>query len=643
MRYLLLPLYAMLLAACTQQSSSLPVSYTGATANWPSYGGQKAQHYSALDQINRENIQQLELAWTHNSGDISNGIDGDWGRSTLQVTPIVTNGSLYYCTPFGRVFSLDPETGSERWVYDPQVKNKRSGLYPLACRGVSYWQDKDSTASCSKRIFYATRDAEVIALDADTGEPCESFGSAGRVSLQVDITNPAAQKFYPTSPPAIINDTVIFGTLVPDNETVNAASGVIQAFDAYTGERRWVWEPLPDDFQKPDNISGFMPGTPNAWAPITADEERGLVYVPMGNPSPDLYGGERNGIDYYGSSTVALNAETGTVAWHFQAVHHDVWDYDIASQPQLFQIDGVANGKAGVLQATKMGHVFLLDRDTGKPLYPVEERPVPQDGVAGEQLSPTQPFPTHPVPLHPHQLEIGGMIGFDAARCKKDVEQFRNEGIFTPPSLQGSVAYPATLGGINWGATAIDPVNGMMYVNQMHYAMVVQLIPRAEYDELNPPTGGYPDEFYPMKGSAYGAKRTGLMSFLGSPCVKKPWGTLSAVNLKSGQIEWKIPLGTTRDLAPWPLWFNSGTPNMGGAVVTAGKLLFIGATTDHFFRAFDVSTGEEVWRHRTPTSANATPLSYRLRESSKQYVVVAAGGHGWSDPGDSIMAFALPD
>jgi quinoprotein glucose dehydrogenase len=622
------------------------------TSGWPAYGGSKdANRYSALDQITVDNVSELEVAWTHNSGDYANG-SGDWAFTSLQVTPIVTNGTLYYCTPFGRVFALDPETGRERWHYDPVVQNKRGGLYPAVCRGVSYWEaeGKLTGKQCSKRIIYGTRDAELIALDADSGKPCADFGNAGRVALKENITGAQPWEYYPTSPPYIIGDLAVIGAMVPDNDRADVPSGVVRAFNVRSGELAWAWEPVSEEYKKlhRDQLGNtrYHLGSPNVWAPVSGDSDKGLVFVPTGNPAPDLYGGNREGIDYYGSSVVALDASDGSVRWHFQTVHHDIWDYDVASQPTLLQHDSIGAGRPALVQATKMGHVFLLDRLTGEPLYPVEERPVPQGAVPGEHLSPTQPFPTHPPPLHlPEKLtadNVDGFVWFDRQACRREIAKYRSEGMFTPPSFTGSVIYPTTTGGINWGGVSIDPVNGILYVNQMHLAAVVQMIPRDDYTALNPVEGSYPLEFYPMTGTPYGVKRFPLFSPLGAPCNPRPWGSLTAVDLKSGEVLWREPLGTTRGQAPWPLWLRTGTPNTGGSISTSGKLVFIGATTDSYFRAFHARTGEELWRHDLPYTGNATPLTYRLNTGTRQFVVIAAGGHGWSTPGDAIIAFALP-
>ena len=636
-----------------KNNSSLDENHldTRPPSEWLAYGGSNAARYSPLREINRDNVRQLEVAWTHRSGDFADGT-GDWAFTSLQVTPLMADNTLYYCTPFGRVFALNAETGAQRWVFDPQVKNKRSGMYPAVCRGVSMWRDPSGKQdTCSQRILYGTRDAQLIALDAATGKPCEDFGEHGRIALKEGIDGARSWEYYPTSPPYIINNVAVVGAMVPDNERSDVPSGVVRAFDVRSGKLTWAWEPISEDYRSrhSDDMGNtrYHLGTPNVWAPISGDPQAGLVFVPTGNPAPDLYGGDRDGIDFYGSSVVALDASDGSLRWNFQTVHHDVWDYDVASQPTLVDLPGINGGanRPGLAQATKMGHVFLLDRLTGAALYPIEERPVPQGGVPGEQLSPTQPFPTHPAPLHlPAQLGLEDMDGFayfDRKACQKELARYRSDGIFTPPTLDGSVLYPATTGGINWGGVSIDPRSRTLFVNQMHMASVVQLLPRKDYDTLNPPAG-YPLEHYPMTGSPYGVRRFPLLSPLGAPCNPRPWGSLTAVSLDSGETLWRRPLGTTRGQAPWPLWLETGAPNTGGPLSTAGDLLFIGATTDSYFRAFDAASGEELWRTQLPYTGNATPITYRATQGGRQFVLIAAGGHGWSQPGDAIIAYSLP-
>lgn len=628
-----------------------PVVDDGTVAGWPEYGGDKGGlRYSPIAQITRANIDRLEIAWTYRHGDFSDG-NATETKTSFGATPILVEDQLVFCTPLSRVIAVDPETGVERWSYDPQVRNRHFEGTPSTrvCRGVAHWHDADvaATGVCTSRIFAATLDSELLAIDARTGKACGDFGRDGRVDLRAGLDPAPAWERYPTSPPIVVRDVVVVGALIADNLRVDAPSGVVRGYDVRTGALRWAWDPAPvapGDQEAASSATHYRSGTPNVWSIMSGDDERGLVFLPTGNAAPDLFGGLRGELDRYGSSTVALDVATGKVVWHFQAVHHDVWDYDVASQPVLFQLAGVGNGMPAVAQATKMGHIFLLDRETGVPLYPVEERPVPQGGVPGEHLSPTQPFPTHPAPLHPTALSPEGFSRFpyiDNADCAEKIRRYRYDGIFTPPSLEGSIQYPSSMGGANWGSAAIDPMQGVLYVNQTVIAQVVQLIPREQYDHGKGALGQFPDELYPQRGTPYGVKRTTLLSKLGAPCAPTPWGTVTAVDLKSGQVLWRSALGSTRDQAPFPFWLNTGTPNLGGLIVTAGGLVFIGATTDKFVRAFDAKTGDEVWSYRLPYTANATPMTYRLRPEGRQYVVIAAGGHAWSESGDALIAFAL--
>ena len=638
---------ALAVAACGGEVG--PVSYEGAMGDWPLYAGEGSSHFTPLDQIDKGNVAGLEVAWTHRSGDYFDG-SGRSGMTAGQSTPLVVNDTLYYCTSFMRVFALDPETGDEKWVFDPKLEAlKGEGPYPLQCRGVAYWEDPEASegAACKRRIYHGTKDAHLWSIDADDGKPCAAFGSAGRVELREGIGEAASWEYYPTSPGYVIGDVIVLGALVADNVRVDAPGGVVRAFDLRTGALRWAWDPVPPDFDAtPDPATGrvYARGTPNVWSIIAGDPERGLVFVPTGNPSPDLYGGQRDGIDYYGSSTVALDAKTGEVRWFFQSVHHDVWDYDVPSPAGSFQIPGVGGGRPGLAQSTKMGMIFLLDRETGEPLYPVEERPVPQGGVPGEQLSPTQPFPTHPRPLHPYVLgpeNVFGFTPFDRAGCAELAGKYRYDGLYTPPTLQGTIGFPHTSGGMNWGGVAIDEQRKLLMVNQVHVAQVMQLIPRDELGTLSPEDTEYPNEFYPMTGTPYAVKRFPLFSLFGAPCNEPPWGTLTAVDLESGEVAWQVPLGNTRELAPVPL--DIGVPAFGGGLATASGLYFIGASLDKGFRAFDSDTGEVLWETRLPFDAVAVPASYRLRPDSKQFVVINAGSNPLSDMGDALIAFALKD
>ncbi len=633
-----------------------PIDYSGPTAEWVDYGNTAGgDRYSPLTQITPQNVEQLEIAWTYHTGDVSDGRGEVRSGSTFEATPILVDGTMYVCTPFNRVIALDPETGEERWTYDP--KTDLSGSYgnQLVCRGVSTWLDpgveETESAPCRRRIFTATNDARLIALDAADGAPCEDFGAAGVIDLNAGVGEALwLGEYQVTSPPAIAGELVIVGSAVADNVRLDAPSGVVRAYDVRSGELRWAWDLAPP-MEVPDALyaaeTGYMLGTPNVWAPFSVDEERDLLFVPTGNPTPDYYAGQRNGSDYYGSSVVALRASTGEVVWHFQTVHNDVWDYDVPAQPTLTNIQREGRAIPAVVQATKMGILFTFDRVTGEPLFPIEERPVPQSTVPGEKTSPTQPFPVKPPPLVPHELsldDVWGLTPWDRKGCRRKLEAAHYEGIYTPPELrQGTINYPGTAGGSNWGGVAVDPERQVVIANVMNLAWVVSLVPADEFDETRRANPGV--EFGPQRGTPYGMRREMLMSTFDLPCNPPPWGTLASVDLGTGDILWQVKLGTIRDLAPIPIALKVGVPSLGGPIVTASGLVFIGAAVDDYLRAFDTETGEELWRGRLPAGGQATPMTYRISETGKQYVVIAAGGHGRAETtlGDAIVAFALPD
>ena len=640
----------LVLAACTKPQ----IPQDGPVADWPVIGqNSSGQRYSTLTQVNRDNVKHLKPAWTYRLKDFSAGNETH-GATALQLTPLVTNGAMYVCTPYNRIISLNPETGAENWVFDPKVD--LTGVYTPACRGVSYWEG-ESASGCQKRIYMGTLDARLLAIDANTGTPCADFGNNGAVDLTEGLGEVNTAEYYVTSPPLIMGNRVITGAFVQDGQRVDAPSGAVRAFDARSGELLWAWDPVPPN-RTPVTASDIKqgktltPGTPNAWGILSGDVERNLVFVPTGNPSPDHYGGsERGDLDHYGSSVVALNATTGEVVWNFQTVHHDVWDYDVAAQPVAFDFHQPGTDKPvpAVIAATKMGHVFFLDRETGKPLLPVEERAVPQTDIPGEYTAPTQPFPIKPKPLHPATLtedEIWGITPWDKKYCREFFNSLRYEGIFTPPSFQGTLAYPGLGGGINWGSVSVDPQNQRMVVNLQIAPFTMKVVPRAKIQEGN---GSDLVGLAPQQGTPYAVTRGVFATEWPDmkPCVEPPWGKLVSIDLKTGDIVWERELGTLNKLAPLGLgkFFPWGTPNTGGSIQTAGGLIFIGATLDQMFRAFDSATGELLWEEELPYAAHATPMTYRLSNDSKQYVVVAAGGHGplGSATGDVLMAFALED
>ena len=639
--------YAGLLAVLLDGGSrALADSSTQAPSDWPAYGRDEGgSRYSPLAEISRDNVTQLQVAWTYRTGDIPTKRQG----SSFETTPILVDGTLYLSTPFNKIIALDPETGTERWRYDPHLDTDVR-YSDFTSRGVSTWLDPDRPAGgiCRRRIFHATKDSRLIGLDAATGKPCNDFGEKGVVDLSQGVGKVHAREYGVTSPPAIIDDLVIVGSNVADNQREDAPSGVVRAFDARTGALRWAWDPIPlhaRDVRAPAPDKRFRLGTANAWAPFSVDRERRLVFVPTGNTSPDYFGGNRRESDYYSSSLVALRAATGAVVWRFQTVHHDLWDYDVPAQPTLLTVRRDGKEIAAVVQATKMGHLFVLDRGTGAPLLPVEERAVPQSDVTGEHTSPTQPFPVAPPPLASADLtpdDAWGLTPWDRGRCRDRIASARSEGIFTPPSLKGSVMIPGNAGGTNWGGVAVDPQRGLVLVNQSNVPFYVRLIPRNRYEAEKAAHPGI--EFAPQIGTPYGVQREPLLSPLGIPCNSPPWGTLAAVDAATGAIRWQVALGTTRDMLPVPISINWGTPNIGGPMVTASGLVFIGAAMDDYLRAFDVENGAELWKGRLPAGGQATPMTYRVRENGRQYVVIAAGGHArmGSTLGDYVVAFALP-
>jgi quinoprotein glucose dehydrogenase len=639
---------AALALACGEEA---PPRAGGPPAGWPVYaGGPGGKRYSPLDEITPANVRHLEVAWEHHTGDLRDAEMSERNHA-FQATPILLEDALYFCTPRSRVVSLDAETGAVRWAHDPQV-DVSLGHYNFNCRGVAAWVDPDAAASaaCARRIYAATADARLVALDAATGQRCGGFGPGGAVDFSRGIGAREPREYGSSSPPIVVGDVVVVGSSVSENRRVDMPSGVVQAFDARTGAPRWSWDPIPRDPGDPARAtwggdSADRTGAANVWTLSSADPERDLVFLPTSSPSPDFYGGERVGDNRYADSVNALRASTGELVWSFQTVHHNLWDYDVASQPVLidFPLDG--DLVPAVVQATKMGNLFILHRETGEPLIPVEERPVPQTTVPGEVTSPTQPFPTWPPPLAPQGLapeDAWGLTPMDRWACAAKIRAMRSEGIFTPPSFEGSVIYPGTAGGSNWGSVAYDPVRHLLVANTSRIANTIQLLPRDEVDLKRDPSRF----LYPAKqeGTPYVGRFGVLLSPLGIPCNAPPWGTLAALDLGARELRWEVPLGTVRDLAPIPIPIRWGVPNMGGPLATAGGLVFIGAALDDYLRAFDVETGEEIWKGRLPAGGQATPMTYRVRADGRQYVVIAAGGHAQmrSTAGDSLIAFALP-
>lgn len=611
-----------------------------AVTSWLHYGGDEGgTRFAVTDQVTPENVGRLRKVWEYHTGDLDPArFEGSFSSRGLQATPLLAQDTLYFCSPLNKVIALDPATGAEKWSYaaEPDL----TGVFSIKCRGVSYYLDTTAVPDqqCRARIITGTVDGRLLALDAETGRPCSDFGRAGVVDLKADLGIVKAGEYIVTSPPQVIGNKVVTGALVKDLQHDEVPSGVVRAYDARSGDIVWAWDPLQENLRMP---AGFKPGSPNAWAPFSADSQRKLVYVPTGNPAGDYYGGGREGADYYGSSVIALHADTGEVAWRFQTVRRDIWDYDVPAQPMLFDFPGEDGPVPALAQATKMGFVFVLNRETGEPLMPIEERPVPGGGPAPEALSPTQPFPVLPESLHPQQLtedDMFGFVWFDKQACKKQLRELNNNGLFTPISTQPTLVYPGYMGGSNWGSVSWDPQRQLLIANTTRLPTIVRLIPRVTLDAED--EGKLAE---PQRGTPYAVERGPMLSPLGAPCNRPPWGVLTAVELPSGKKRWEVPLGNLRDLAPFPLWLNLGVPNSGGSLLTGTGLTFIAATTDSYFRAFETATGRELWRDRLPAGGHATPMTYQLANGS-QYVVIAAGGNNYmgSKEGDSLVAYAIP-
>jgi quinoprotein glucose dehydrogenase len=607
--------------------------------DWAFYGGDAGgQRFSPAAQITPANVKDLALAWSYSTG--AKGRH-DLKRASFEDTPILAGGRLYVCSPFDAVSALDPATGKPLWRFDPKVDPKVHYPNDFTCRGVTYWRDPGvaDNVRCSERVYVGTVDRRLIALDAATGAPCAGFGDRGTVDIGKGVVLERKGQMEITSPPVIVKDTIIVGSSLDDNQRVREVTGAVRAYDVRTGAAKWSFDPLAS--QAPGNISGAG----NAWAPMSVDVQRGLVFVPTTNPSPDFFGGLRKGPDGQANSVVALDAATGRVAWSFQTTHHDVWDYDVPAQPTLADVAYGGRMTPAVIQGTKQGLIFTLSRDTGQPVIPVQERPVPQGGAPGEALSPTQPFPVAPRGLSPDRIspdQAYGLTSWDRGRCAKLIAGARHEGMYTPPSLQGTIVYPFTGGGVNWGGLAFDAKTQVAFVNTSNLMHLVTLIPAAKVKAARRAEPNV--EISAQTGAPYGMRRVAVMSPLGLPCNPPPWGQLHAIDMRTGKVLWDVPLGTTRDMAPGSQLFmrGTGTPNFGGPIVTGSGLVFIGAAMDDYLRAFDAASGKELWRGRLPAGGQATPMTYVWK--GRQYVVIAAGGHSKSGTkrGDQVVAYALP-
>ncbi len=621
---------------------------------WPVYGHDPGgQRFSPLTDINRENVKTLKVAWTFRTGDAYQPAHEK--PTAFEATPLYVDGVLYIGTPLGRIIAIDPVTGKESWSYDPKI-DKDAGYGDYANRGVSTWK---SPTGKERRIFIGTIDARLIAVNANTGKPCTGFGDNGVINLRngLRIAPRELSAYEETSPPAIVGSTIVVGSGIADNGSVNQPSGEVRGFDVVTGKLKWTWDPIPQDPHEVGadtwkNGSAARTGAANAWSVIVSDPQRNLIFVPTGSASPDYYGGERVGDNLFANSVVALRADTGKRVWHFQTVHHDLWDYDVASPPVLFDVHQDGRTIAAVGVGSKTGNFFILDRETGKPIFGVEERAVPRSDVPGEVSSPTQPFPTTTPALSPQRFGVEDAWGPDEETrnaCKEEIAKSRAEGIFTPPSVRGSLLVPGNIGGMAWGGAAYDPAHHLLVIPVNNMVAQVRLIPRAEFDRQRKSSGrevGGKWEFAEQRGTPFGMARRMFLGPKGLPCNAPPWGMLKGVDGDTGLVKWQVPwghlpkFGALTTEPPRAL----GSIGLGGPIVTAGGLVFIAGSLDPGIHAHDVMSGEELWVGDLPTSARSTPMTFRGPDG-KQYVVVSAGGHdiaGGPALGDYVVAFTLP-
>jgi quinoprotein glucose dehydrogenase len=642
------------LSACAPQAPVVPAGSaqagagSGGRSDWPAFGNDPGgSQYSGLAQITAANVDRLELAWVHRSGDVA-GRSSATGATALEAVPIHVNGTLYYCTPLNRVIALDPATGQQRWVFDPhrvahagrplQERPRKAGI----CRSVAYWQARTprADAACERRVFLGDVHGSVYAIDADSGTSCADFGaSAGHPGYVSHRDFPALGSgdtaFGTTSGPIVVGDLVVASTSARDS-MVDANNGFVRAFDARSGELRWQFDPIPPEH-------AHQTGAANAWSTMSADPQLGLVFVPTTSPSSDFYGVPRSGFDVpLADATVALSVATGQPAWHYQAVHHDLFDFDLPGHPLLVTIRQAGRAVPVAIQPTKLGRVLVLERTTGRPVFPVEERAVPPSDIPGERAAPTQPFPTLPEPFSRQVLteeDMWGLTPLDRAWCRREFRKLRYEGPYTPPSERGSLVFP--FGGANWGGVAYDPVNNLLIAKGQNMALRVRLVPKAAGaagSAAGPPAS------QDLVGTPYRAEVGLFVSPLGIPCTPPPFGTVTAIDMDSGRVRWQVPLGQARYRGVTaPRFLGWGSPNIGGPIVTAGGVVFIGAAVDARLRALDVRTGAELWQHDLAAPGMAVPMTYMA--NGRQYVVIAAGGNPRVAPdvADEIVAFALPE
>jgi quinoprotein glucose dehydrogenase len=635
-------LLQVLLVAMLFAGSNLSRAADDGKGGWPVYGGAEGGgHYTALTQINAANVAQLEQAWVYRTGDYSEGAPGH-RATTFEATPILADDILYFCTPYNRVIALEAATGKPLWSHEPNPKLDRAydQQHSLICRGVSYWKEPhpDPSKPCQSRIFQGVLDGRLEALDAHTGKLCADFAAGGTIKLNA-LNNGGIGDVNVTSAPVVFEDLVIVGSAISDNHRTNMPSGFVRAFDARTGRERWHWSPIPEGSR--NEVGGG-----NVWAAMSLDAARGILYAPTTSPSPDFWGGLRTEALPGVNAIVALNVRTGALIWQYQTIHHDLWDYDLPAQPTLVDISRDGRTIAAVAQPTKTGFLFVLNRETGEPLFPTIERGVPVSDVADEHESATQPTPLLPRPLARQGLteaDIWGITPLDRAACAARIGSLRNDGFFTPPSMQGSIELPWAAGGTNWGGMAYDPRSHLAILNAMNIAGYVRLFPATDFARMKRQPNPRGVELAPQIGAPFAMERGLILSPLGIPCSRPPWGTISAVDLDTGELRWQHPFGTAPIAFGLHAPANWGAPNLGGPLATASGLVFIGATSDGMFRALNIWTGEILWQQALPYPGAATPMTYQTSDG-RQFVVIAAGGSILlkSPIGDALVAFALP-
>ena len=627
-----------------------------ATSTWSAYGGPGGRKFAALEHITRDNVDDLQVAWTYRTGDV---------EAVFQITPVLSEGRLLFCTPFNKVVALDPLTGAELWTFDPELDRSLRPANEFNCRSVTPARTNDT--ECPARVFMATNDARLMALNTVDGKPCQTFGENGAVALDTDVGDINwAGEYQVTSPPVVAGDVVIVGSAIGDGGRVTAPSGVVRAYHAVSGELVWAFDLAPPGYEhdtQPVSSAGYALGTPNVWAPMVVDAERDMVFLPTGNPAPDYDRPRGLNMAHYGSAVVALRASTGEVLWHFNTVIKDFWDFDVPTQPVLADLAMNGIRVPALIQATKMGHVFVLHRDTGQPLVDVTYQKVPVDGPLADRLSDVQPFPPPAFQTSRNYSKGESPLGL----CDDmDAESVAGP-VFTPITEAWTIGLPSNMGAINWGGVAVDEQRGLIVVNTNSVPFRTKLIARQgaadllavledrnadrdarrrarqEFDErYNLPPGA---ELAPQRGADHLMSRHPYLDpVVGLPCAGSPLAEIMVIDINGEQQIWRHHHGTTRDITVLPLPL--GMPGMGGPLLTESGLIFIGAAAEKRLRAYDVDTGEELWQHALPFPGNATPMSYTVEtpRGPSQFVVIAAGGDaraGIGGEGDYLVAFSL--